>query len=172
MRSAYAMCFPDIFKCLVQPADPVNNLNTQANFQYLADSVAHDDAAKYLDKEITMHNYSSSVLAEAIKQVLVAENEIYANTINHLKRHTALQTDGTCLFYLLKQSLALCSKVNVQGLLDRLHGCKMHQQNRYPARQSWVEDVNEIREELEGYNYPVTANISTKDSGIYTTTSC
>jgi hypothetical protein len=27
MRSAYAMCFPDIFKCLVQP-DPVNKLKT------------------------------------------------------------------------------------------------------------------------------------------------
>jgi hypothetical protein len=35
------------------------------------------DAAKYLDREITMYNYSSSVLAEAIKQVLVAENDIY-----------------------------------------------------------------------------------------------
>lgn len=112
MRSAYAMCFPDIFKCLVQP-DPVNNLNTQAHFQYLADNVTHAEAAKYLDREITMYNYSSSVLAEAIKQVLVAENEIYADTINHLKRHPALQTDGTCLFYLLKQSLALRSKVNV-----------------------------------------------------------
>ena len=132
MRSAYAMCFPDIFKCFVQP-DPVNNLNTQGHFQYLADSVTHADAAEYLDREITMYNSSSSVLAEAIKQVLVAENDIYADTINHLKRHQALQTDGNCLFYLLKQYLALRSKVNVQGLLDGLHGCKMHQQDRYPA---------------------------------------
>jgi hypothetical protein len=32
----------------------------------------------------------------------------------------------------------------------------MHQQDRYPAWQSWVEIVNEIREEIKGYNYPVT----------------
>jgi hypothetical protein len=134
----------------------VNNLNTQGHFQYLADSVTHADAAKYLDREITMYNYSSSVLAEAIKQVLVAENDIFADTINHLKHHPALQTDGNCLFYLLKQSLALRSTVNVQGLLDGLHGCKMHQQDRYLAWQSWVEDVNEIRKELEGYNYLIT----------------
>ncbi len=31
--------------------------------------------------------------------------------------------------------------------------CKMHQQDRFPAWQSWVEDVHEIREELKGYNH-------------------
>lgn len=76
MRSAYAMCFPDIFKCLVQP-DPVNNLNTQSHFQYLADNSTNSEAAKFLDREITIYNYSSSILAKAIKQVLVAENDIY-----------------------------------------------------------------------------------------------
>jgi hypothetical protein len=65
MRSAYAMVFPDIFKCLVQP-DPVNNTNAQSHFQYLADNTSITDAAKFPDREITMYNYSSSVLAEAI----------------------------------------------------------------------------------------------------------
>ncbi len=86
MRSAYAMVFPDIFKCSVQP-DPVNNTNTQSHFQYLADNTSITDAAKYLDREVTMYNNSSSALAEAIKQVLVRENDIYMDTINHLKHY-------------------------------------------------------------------------------------
>ena len=32
----------------------------------------------------------------------------------------------------------------------------MHTQNKYPAWQSWIENVNEIREELEGYNYSLS----------------
>jgi hypothetical protein len=155
MRSAYSMVFPEIFKCLVQP-DPVNNTNTQSHFQYLADNTSITDAAKYLDRKVTMYNYSCSVVAEVIKQVLVGENDIYMDTVNHLKHCPSLQTDGTCLFYLLKQSLALRSKTNVQSLLNKLHECTMHTQNKFPAWQSWIENVNEIREELEGYNYALS----------------
>jgi hypothetical protein len=120
--------FSEILKSLIQ-ADPLNHTNTQTKFSEIKREYLKNPAAsspeKFLLKELSVYNYSSTILAKVILASIECERDLFAPVAQTLLQNPGVKTDGRTLFYLVKENLMANAGSLTEEIKDYIRDLKM-----------------------------------------------
>jgi len=150
----YQSVFPNIFKCLYQ-TDPINDPNTQTKFlDYLEEGKAksnNKEALEYLEREITLFNLSSTLLASQIQELVKEEYQLLSDLVPILYNSKEIRKNGPALFYVMKNTLKESAAQIGTSYDVKIRNLTMGY-NGYPEWIEYVKQAVRLRQNLQQYN--------------------